>query len=56
MDGATPYALSVPRRVPLPLLEKVKTELQRMESEGVIRRIEEVTDSRALQYVCLDSP
>lgn len=43
-DGARPYALSVPRRVPLPLLEKVKIELQRMESEGVIRRIEELTD------------
>lgn len=40
----TADALSVPRRVPLPLLEKVKTELQRMESEGVIRRVEEPTD------------
>lgn len=42
-EGAVPYALSAPRRVPLPLVEKVKLELHRMEEMGVIRRIEEPT-------------
>ena len=27
-DGATPFALTAPRRVPIPLLPKVKTELE----------------------------
>lgn len=41
---AKPFALSVPRRVALPLMGKVKTELERMEQLGVITRIEEPTD------------
>ena len=40
-ENATPYALTTPRRVPIP---KVKEELQRMEKLGVITRIEELTD------------
>ena len=43
-DNATPYALTTPRRVPIPLLPKVKEELQRMEKLGVITKIEEPTD------------
>ena len=43
-ENATPYALTTPRRVPLPLLPKVKEELQRMEPLGVIMKIEEPTD------------
>lgn len=43
-EDATPYALTTPRRVPIPLLPKVKEELQRMEKLGVITRIEEPTD------------
>ena len=43
-ENATPYALTTPRRVPLPLLPKVKEELQRMERLGVITKIEEPTD------------
>ncbi|XP_063750626.1 uncharacterized protein K02A2.6-like [Eleginops maclovinus] len=39
-----PFALSLPRRVPLPLHDKVKEELQRMEKMGVIVPIEEPTD------------
>jgi hypothetical protein len=37
-ESAQPYALSVPRRVPtcIPLLPKVKSELERMEKAGVI--------------------
>ena len=38
-----PFALTTPRRVPLPLLKKVKQELNRMESLEVIRRVEEPT-------------
>jgi len=41
---ATPSALTVPRRVAIPLVEKVKTELQRMESIGVISRVSQPTD------------
>lgn len=43
-EGATPFALTTPRRVPIPLLPKVKEELQRMESMGVITRIDEPTE------------
>ncbi|ETW98423.1 MAG: hypothetical protein ETSY2_42830 [Candidatus Entotheonella gemina] len=41
--GATPHALYTPRRVPLPLLPKVEEELKRMESMGVISRVDEPT-------------
>ena len=41
---AKPFALSTPRRVPLPLLPKVKRELTRMEELGVISRVEQPTD------------
>ena len=39
-DGASPVALTVPRRVPYPLLSKVKTELDRMVEQGVISKVE----------------
>ncbi|KAJ8369269.1 hypothetical protein SKAU_G00092970 [Synaphobranchus kaupii] len=39
-----PVSLKVPRRVPLPLMGKVKKELERMEQLGVISRIEEPTE------------
>nr|XP_054588665.1 uncharacterized protein LOC129153481 [Nothobranchius furzeri] len=42
-EGAVPYALSAPRRVPLPMKEQVKQELERVEAMGVMRRIEEPT-------------
>ena len=35
-----PYALTTPRNVPLPLREKVREELVRMESLGVITKVE----------------
>ncbi|XP_061920402.1 uncharacterized protein K02A2.6-like [Entelurus aequoreus] len=42
--GAEPFSLKTPRRIPLPLMDKVKQELSRMEQLGVISRIEEPTD------------
>ena len=42
--GAQPFSLKTPRRIPLPLMGKVKQELSRMEDLGVICRIEEPTD------------
>ena len=43
-EDATPFALTAPRRVALPLLPKVKRELERMEELGVISKIDEPTD------------
>ena len=43
-EGAKPFALSAPRRVPLSLMPKVKLELQRMEELGVIKKVEQPTD------------
>ena len=39
-EDAKPYAISTPRRVALPLLPKVKEELNRMEQIGVISRVD----------------
>ena len=41
---ATPYALTTPRRVAIPMLPKVKAELERMEKMGVISRVQEPTE------------
>ena len=43
-EGAKPFAVTTPRRVAIPLLPQVKTELERMEQLKVISRIEEPTD------------
>ena len=43
-EGAKPFALSTPRRVPVPLLKPVKEELKRMEKLGVIVRVNEPTN------------
>ncbi|XP_021340612.1 uncharacterized protein K02A2.6-like, partial [Mizuhopecten yessoensis] len=43
-DGAKPFAISTPRRIALPLLDKVEDELSRMESLGVISPVDEPTD------------
>lgn len=41
--NAKPFALSVPRRIPIPLYDQVKQELDQMEKQGVIRRITKPT-------------
>ena len=38
-EGAVPYSLFTPRNVAIPLREKVKTELNRMETNGIISRV-----------------
>ena len=38
-DDAQPFAINVPRRVDLPLTDKTKKELRRMEYAGVIVRV-----------------
>ena len=43
-DDATPYSVTTPRRIPIPILPKVEAELQRMEKNGVIERVTEATD------------
>ena len=42
-EGAHPHAIYTPRSVPIPLRQKVKDELQRMENLGVISRVDEPT-------------
>ena len=43
-EGAQPFALNTPRRVPVPLMQSVKEELDRMERLGVISPVEAPTD------------
>ena len=43
-ENASPFALTTPRRVAMPLVAKVKEELQRMEQMGVITRVDEPTE------------
>lgn len=42
--NVVPYSLKNPRRIPIPLMGKVKEELQRMEELGVLTRVEEPKD------------
>ena len=42
-EGAVPHALYTPRNVPIPLRKKVREELDRMESIGVITKVTEPT-------------
>jgi len=39
-----PYALTTPRHVPLPLMQPVKEELQRMERKGIITKVDGPTN------------
>ncbi|UYV66964.1 K02A2.6-like [Cordylochernes scorpioides] len=39
-DGAKPYSIYTPRRVPIPLMKELQLELERMTSNGVIEKVE----------------
>ncbi|XP_051552704.1 LOW QUALITY PROTEIN: uncharacterized protein LOC127440265 [Myxocyprinus asiaticus] len=52
---ATPYALSAPHRVPIPLRAKVKEELHRMEQMGVISKVSSPTE-RCAGMVVIPKP
>ena len=41
---AKPFCLFIPRNIPIPLREKVKQEIQRMESLGVILQVNKLTE------------
>ena len=41
---SVPFSLSNPRRVAIPLMQKVKKELEAMEASGIISRVEQPTD------------
>jgi hypothetical protein len=43
-EDAKPYCLTTARRIPFPIREKVKQELDRMEREGIIKKVTEPSD------------
>ena len=43
-EGAKPFSLNTPRRVPIPLMQQVRNELDRMERLGVISQVEDPTE------------
>ncbi|UYV69009.1 K02A2.6-like [Cordylochernes scorpioides] len=42
--GAKPYAVHTPRRVPIPLMEKLKTRLEELEKAGIIAKVNVATE------------
>jgi hypothetical protein len=43
-EGAKPHAEFVPRKVPLPLYDEVKRQLETLDQQGIIRKMTEPTD------------
>jgi len=43
-ENAEPYSLNVARRIPIPMLPKVKAEIERMEAEDVIEPVTQPTE------------
>ncbi|KAL6490170.1 hypothetical protein MHYP_G00005150 [Metynnis hypsauchen] len=43
-EGAEPYSIATPQRVPIPLLPRVEEELKRMESMGIIEKVTDPTE------------
>ena len=50
-ENPKPYAITVPRKVPLPLVKETKEEIQRMVQQGVISSIDEPTNWCTLNLV-----
>ncbi|UYV85108.1 K02A2.6-like [Cordylochernes scorpioides] len=42
--GAKPYAVHTPRRVPIPLMERLKTRLEELEKAGIIAQVNVATE------------
>ncbi|UYV65997.1 K02A2.6-like [Cordylochernes scorpioides] len=42
--GAKPYAVHTPRRVPIPLMEKLKTRLEELEKAGIMAQVNVATE------------
>ncbi|UYV63772.1 K02A2.6-like, partial [Cordylochernes scorpioides] len=42
--GAKPYAVHTPRRVPIPLMEKLKTRLKELEKAGILAQVNVATE------------
>ncbi|UYV68452.1 hypothetical protein LAZ67_5004365 [Cordylochernes scorpioides] len=42
--GANPYAVHTPRRVPIPLMEKLRTRLEELEKAGIIAQVNVATE------------
>lgn len=42
--GAIPYAITAPRRVPIPLMKRLKQEIERLVRMGIIRKVDGPTD------------
>ena len=53
-EGAKPLALTAPRHVPVPLLPKVKAELDRMKQLGVIVPVKEPPKPQNKVRICVD--
>ena len=43
-EGVTPFNLTTPRRIPMPLLARVQAELKRKEDMGVIEKVAQPTE------------
>lgn len=43
-DGAQPYSIATPRRVPIPLLPRVEEELKRMELMGIREKVTDLSE------------
>ena len=43
-EGVTPFNLATSRRIPIPLLPKVREEVKRMEDMGVIEKVDQPTE------------
>ena len=43
-ENAQPFAISTPRRLPLPMKEKIQEELKKLEEQDIIRPVETPAD------------